>query len=149
MRVTTTPPLLQIPPLSCACASLRRAARAVTRLYDQELRSSGLEPTQFTLLMALDTAGETTQGQLGRILALDSTTLTRNLRLLLGRGFIRAARGRDRRERHLSLTPQGRQKFLHARPGWEKAQQRMKRSMGREKWEQLAEVLAEVARAAS
>ena len=39
-----------LPPLVCACASLRRAARAVTQAYDAELRTTGMNPTQFTLL---------------------------------------------------------------------------------------------------
>jgi DNA-binding MarR family transcriptional regulator len=134
--------------LSCACASLRRAARAVTRLYDQELRASGLKSTQFTLLMALRTAGNITQGQLGEILALDSTTLTRTLRILLRQGAIRAVPGQDRRERHLSLTAEGRQRFHRARPDWERAQRRLKSSLGQPEWQQLGEILAQVTQAA-
>jgi hypothetical protein len=49
-------------------------------MYNRELRSTGLELTQFTLLMALNLAGEITQGNLGKLLALDSTSLTRDLR---------------------------------------------------------------------
>jgi DNA-binding MarR family transcriptional regulator len=67
------------PVLPCACANLRRAARAVTRMYNRELQPSGLELTQVTLLMALDRTGEITQGNLGKLLALDSTSLTRML----------------------------------------------------------------------
>ena len=138
----------KLPLLPCACANLRRAARAVTRLYDEELRYTALEPTQFTLLMALDLAGEVTQGHLGRILALDSTTLTRTLRLLLARGWVRAAAGSDRRERYLSLTPQGRRKFRRAQPAWERAQQRLEGALGPAQWKSLAATLEEVARAA-
>jgi DNA-binding MarR family transcriptional regulator len=112
------------PILPCACANLRRAARAVTRLYDQELRGSGLNPTQFTLLMVLEIVGDVTQGELGRMLALDSTTLTRTLKLLLTRGSIRAVQRDDRRERHLSLTPSGRHRLHRAQPNWERAQKR-------------------------
>lgn len=146
MKVSSTAP--ELPTLSCACANLRRAARAVTRLYDLELRSTGLKPTQFTLLMALDAAGETTQGKLGEILALDSTTLTRTLGLLLKRGAIRAVQGDDRRERHLRLTAEGRQMFRRARPGWDTAQRRLKESLGKSDWEQLGKMLERVTQAA-
>lgn len=78
--------------LPCACANLRRAARAVTQLYDQELRGSGLKSTQFTPLEALAEIPGTTQGGLGDLLALDSTTLTRTLRPLIRRGWVRGAR---------------------------------------------------------
>ena len=137
-----------LPTLSCACANLRRAARAVTRLYDEELRGSGLKPTQFTLLMALDEAGETTQGKLGEILALDSTTLTRTLRPLVRRGAIRGIKGRDRRQWHFSLTAAGRRTFERARPNWQRAQRRLRESLGQSRWKQLAESLEQVTRAA-
>ena len=81
--------------LPCACANLRRAARAVTQLYDEELRGSGLKSTQFTLMQVLSEVAGTTQGGLGDFLALDSTTLTRTLRPLIRRGWVRGKPGRD------------------------------------------------------
>src|SRR5215472_11307924 len=69
-------------PLPCACANLRRAARIVSQRYDRKMRATGLKGTQFTLLQALTIAGEISQGKLGDILGLDSTTLTRTLALL-------------------------------------------------------------------
>ena len=62
------------------------AARAVTQLYNQELRPTGLELTQFTLVMALNATGEVTQGKLGQRLVIDSTTLTRSLAPLRAQG---------------------------------------------------------------
>jgi DNA-binding MarR family transcriptional regulator len=94
-----------LPELSCACANLRRAARAVTRLYDRELSPAGLELSQLTLLMTLDQTAEITQKALARLLAMDSTTLTRTLRPMLERGWIAATAGEDRRQKLLSLTP--------------------------------------------
>ena len=94
--------------LPCACANLRRAMRAVTQLYDGELRGAGLRVTQFTLLQSLAAAGPIRQGHLGDILALDSTTLTRTLRPLLKQGWVRGTHGSDRRVRYLELTPTGR-----------------------------------------
>ena len=49
------------PILPCACANIRRAARAVTHLYDQELSGTGLDATQFTIVMALSRTGEISQ----------------------------------------------------------------------------------------
>ncbi len=69
----------QVPMLPCACTNLRRAARAVTQLYDRELRGTGLGVTQFTLWQALAQAGELSQGRLGNGLPMDSATLTRTL----------------------------------------------------------------------
>ncbi len=69
-------PIIQLP---CACANLRRADRAVSQFYDAALRPSGLRITQFTLLQALTLASGISQKQLGELLQIDSTTLTRTL----------------------------------------------------------------------
>lgn len=121
--------------LPCACANLRRATRAVTQIYDQELRQVSLRSTQFTLLQVLDSTGKVTQGALGDLLAMDSTTLTRTLRLLVGKGWVRSLPGEDRRERHLLLTPAGRRQLDQARPHWERAQQRLRKVLGDSRWE--------------
>jgi DNA-binding MarR family transcriptional regulator len=133
--------------LPCACANLRRTARAVTRMYNRELRPAGLELTQFTLLMALNLTGETTQGDLGKLLALDTTSLTRMLRLLTKREWIGVKPGDDRRERLLRLTASGRQKLQQSLPHWEHAQRRLRRGLGETSWSQMGGLLAEVTRA--
>jgi DNA-binding MarR family transcriptional regulator len=136
-----------LPVLPCACANLRRTARAVTRMYNQELRATGLELTQFTLLMALNLTGETTQGNLGKLLALDTTSLTRMLRPLTKRGWVGVKAGDDRRQRLLRLTPAGRQKLEQSRPHWEHAQRRLQRGLGEASWTRMGGLLAEVTRA--
>src|ERR1700731_5293312 len=93
--------------LPCACQNLRRLSRVVTRIYDQELRRAGLEITQFGLLTALAAVGEANQKRLSAGFAMDSTTLTRTLGLLLKQGWVRAMRGKDRRGRPFSLTAAG------------------------------------------
>jgi DNA-binding MarR family transcriptional regulator len=123
--------------LPCACANLRRAARAVTQLYEEELRDSGLRATQFTLLQALGTSGAITQGRLGELLSLDSTTLTRTLRPLVKRGWARSLPGRDRRERYFQLTAAGQRELERARTQWERAQQRLRKVLGDTTWERL------------
>jgi DNA-binding MarR family transcriptional regulator len=75
----------------------KRVDRVVTRIYDQELRKAGLEITQFGLLTALAATGEANQKRLSAGFAMDSTTLTRTLGLLLKQGWVRVSRGRDRR----------------------------------------------------
>ena len=139
-------PELRLPALPCACANLRRAARAVTRIYNRELRAADLELTQYTLLMALGITGESPQGKLGRILALDTTTLTRMLGSLVKRGWIEGRPGGDRRQRLLRLTPSGERKLKQARPFWERAQERLRRDLGESNWDQMTGLLVEIAR---
>lgn len=124
-------------PLPCACANLRRAARVVTQLYDQALRPAGMRVTQFTLLQALARAGSISQGGLGELLGIDSTTLTRTLRLLRRQGWIEAERGEDRRRLRLRLTATGRREFRCAIPHWLSAQRRLRRALGERGWNEI------------
>ncbi len=137
-----------LPALPCACANLRRAARAVTRGYEAALKATGLTPTQHTLLQALELTGPSPQGALGELLAIDSTTLTRTLRPLERAGWVRAGSGEDRREVRWALTPRGRRRLERARPAWERAQARLRTQLGAEVWARLAADLAAVARVA-
>ena len=137
-------PLMELP---CFAANLRRAERAVSRLYASEIRKSGLEPTQFTLLTALARVEEARQGQLADRLAVDSTTLTRTLGRLEERGWVTSRRGDDRRERWFRITPSGSKRLESAIPHWEAAQRRMRRSLGSD-WSPLLKRLVRVTRAA-
>jgi DNA-binding MarR family transcriptional regulator len=133
-----------LPLMPCTCANLRRASRAVTRLYNRELQSDGIEITQFTLLMALDRTGELSQGKLGEILALDSTTLTRTLELLKKRGWVQAKEGHDRRMRFFRLTKAGQEKFRQSLRHWKRAQNHVQVALGEKMMGQLSGLLAEV-----
>lgn len=128
------------PVLPCMCASFRRTARALTQLYDQALRPLGLRATQFTILQALPLAGEVSQGQLGEMLAMDSTTLTRTLEIMGRHGWIAERRGADRRERRLRLAKAGETQFKHALPVWEKLQSRLRHKMGEQIWKNLLQL---------
>ena len=132
------------PVLPCMCASFRRASRAITHLYDEALRPLGLRATQFTILQALSLAGEVSQGELAQILAMDSTTLTRTLRIMGGEGWIAERRGEDRRERLLRLAKAGRYQFNRALPSWEKAQAQLGRQLGDKRWHALMKLTNEV-----
>jgi DNA-binding MarR family transcriptional regulator len=125
-----------IPQLPCTCATLRRTARALTQLYEDALRPFGMRATQFTVLQALSLAGEVTQGELGRILAMDSTTLTRTL-AVMGEKWIGRRRGDDKREWRLRIDMNGKAQLARALPAWQKVQEDVKQRMGAEPWEQL------------
>lgn len=127
------------------CASFRRASRVLTQHYEAALRPLGLRATQFTLLQALSLAGEVSQAKLGEILAIDSTTLTRTLAIIEGRGWISSRSGKDRRERRLSLSGAGGSQFERALPYWEKAQRELRARLGAKHWNHLLNLANEVA----
>jgi len=129
------------------CAGLRRASRALTQFYEEELRPVGLRATQFTILQTLSLAGEVTQRQLGRMLVMDSTTLTRTLKIMIRHGWIRQRRGADRREWRIRLSKNGEIQLKRALPRWEKAQARLRRQLGEGQWEALRKLTDSVTNA--
>jgi DNA-binding MarR family transcriptional regulator len=134
--------------LPCACQNLRRVTRVISRLYDQELRKTGLEITQFGLLTALAATEEANQKRLSEGFAMDSTTLTRTLRLLLKQGWVRVRRGKDRRERLFRLTQAGKRKMAEAQRYWERAEQRLRKELGDGGWKSMKQTVSRITEAA-
>ena len=126
-----------LPTLPCACASLRRAARLLTQRYEESLRPLGLRASQFTVLQTLSIVGEANQGELARMLAMDSTTLTRTLGIMTRSGWLARQHGNDRREWRFRLAPAGQKKLKQALPHWERVQETLRRKLGQTRWDAL------------
>lgn len=97
------------PPRNCRVYALTFGAPH-GRASDVQPRvaSFGVGIDQFTLLIALvDLTGEITQKGLGKLLAMDSLTLTPTLSFLVGRGWIWEEAGDERRQKLISLTADG------------------------------------------
>lgn len=133
-----------MPSLPCMCASFRRASRALTQAYDEALRPHGLRATQFAVLQALSFMGEVSQGSLGQVLAMDSTTLTRTLAIMRRHGWIAERRGNDRRERLLKLSKAGIDQLQRALPAWEAQQAQLGRQLGDKRWRALLKLTDQI-----
>lgn len=104
---------------SCLCLHVQRAARSLARRFDVALRPAGLTSGQFSLLMSLNRPQPPTMGQVARLLAMDRTTLTANLKPLERQGFVEVRAGEsDKRQRVLALTQSGRAVLAAAVPIW-------------------------------
>ncbi len=135
-----------LPDLHCACANLRRAARLVTQLYSQEMGE--LEPAQFALLSAIGSLPGSGQAPLARALGLDKTTLSRNLGLMERKGWLASAQTGDARERGYRLTRTGKRLLAATKPGWARAQARLRAAMQPEEWATTMRTINRAAEAA-
>ena len=118
----------------CVCNTLRMVTRAVTQLYDDVLRPSGLRVTQFSILAAIARMGEANLKVLEDMLAIDQTTLTRSLNLLERDGVIERASHPDGRIKAVRLTAKGRRALGIAPPLWAQAQDKILRELGPRAW---------------
>lgn len=104
---------------SCLCLHTQRAARALSRRFDEALRPAGLKSGQFSLLISLNRPEPPTIGSVARLLAMDRTTLTANLKPLERRGLLTVTPdAEDRRSRRLTLTASGLAVLEQAIPIW-------------------------------
>jgi DNA-binding MarR family transcriptional regulator len=131
------PPDVQAAVLRCTCFNLRKAARAVTQLYDEFLRSSGLRSTQFSLLMVIRGRGPIRITELAEMAVMDRTTLKRNVELLEREGLVRIEPGTDARVREVSLTAAAEKRLAQALPLWQRAQAYVTGELGQGRAERL------------
>jgi DNA-binding MarR family transcriptional regulator len=128
----------------CACFNIRKTARVITQLYDEALRPTGLRVTQFSIVMATRSLEPVTLSRLSGVMAMDRTTLTRNLRPLEREGLISIEPGKDRRERQVIVTTHGQQVLAKAIPLWERLQTRFAERFGPERLQQFFGDLSEL-----
>ena len=133
---------------SCASFNFRRAARAVTSLYDRAFEPFGIRSTQFSILVGIAKTQPTSISAVSGLLAIDRTTLTRSLRLLKKQGLLSVSDRSAKRQRFLTLTSKGERTLAASLPGWRKAQDRFVQSLGTDYWTNLRGELEKAAHTA-
>jgi len=121
----------------CACASLRRASRAVNRLYDLVLAPTGLRISQFLILSAIAESEEVAHCELARRFSASEETFSRRLASARKSGWVQMTID-ARRRRVYRLTESGHALVRLALPSWERAQERLCRQLGEQDWDTLA-----------
>jgi DNA-binding MarR family transcriptional regulator len=109
---------------ACLGYRTRRLARTVTRLYNDCLRPLGLNITEMNLMAAIAAHGSVQPAKLGRAMALEKSTLSRNSSRLVDRGWVEIRDHQDGPGVLLALTERGNEMLLRALPAWQEAQQR-------------------------
>jgi len=109
------------------------------------MKTSGILPTQFTLLVATRARGPITISNMAEVLVMDRTTLTRNLKPLEREGLVSVAPGKDdQRSREVSLTSKGLKQLEQAFPLWQEAQRRIKSALGASRLDRMLDDLTAV-----
>ena len=99
------------------------ASRLVTKRYDRALAPAGLSTNAYSILARLDGEGPLSVGSLAARLAMDRSTLSREVEPLISAGLVSAAHDdSDRRRRILDLSSEGAARVSGARPLWAQAQ---------------------------
>ena len=128
----------------CVGFNTRRATRLITQYYDKALAPAGLRSTQYSLLNALSMLGETSMQDISTIMAMDRTTLTRNLSPLVKKGLVKVSVGSDRRSRPITVTSKGKSTLEKALPYWQEAQSHILDAVGADQWDTMMRGLHQI-----
>ena len=130
----------------CNNATLRRAARKLSRFYDDVISPSGLKGTQYGLLYQIHVGNEPAMGAIAAALVMDLSALGHTLKPLIRDGFLETfADPNDRRIKRVRLTPLGLVKLDEVMKLWHVAQQRFEDVVGKEQAANLREALDGIA----
>ena len=130
---------------NCTCFNVRRVARVITQFFEAEAGRQGLRPTQTPILRALQAKDGWTMAELSEWLAMERTTLVRNLRPLQRDGLVRARGGGRGIHVELFITEKGRAALARRFPAWRSAQNKVVATLGKGRWSQILRDLEEVA----
>jgi DNA-binding MarR family transcriptional regulator len=128
----------------CNCLNLRRAAQSITKVYDRFLESSGLKISQYSLIRNIGRLEPVNVSDLALELKLDRTTLVRNLKPIEEKGLIADLSFKGARDRQLVLTDAGKNALSAATLLWQKAQQYIENTIGREDIQTLSTLLLKI-----
>jgi DNA-binding MarR family transcriptional regulator len=131
----------ELQPAQCTLFRLRRTTRRITQIYDRHLAPLGLRVTQYSLLGSLMGQPPLPIGAFAEIMAMDRTTLTRNIRPLVRAGWVALSAGDDRRQRTIALTAEGKAMFRRAVPLWRQAENELRTAVGTDAVGQLQRLL--------
>ena len=116
---------------NCLMGRARLLARVLTGIYEEHLRPFGLKASQLNLLLVVAQAGPVRRSEIGRVIHLDASTLTRNLAVMLSNGWIEEVQDHaDGRGLPLAVTKSGEALLAEVVPVWRKAQQRAQELLG-------------------
>ena len=121
----------------------------MTKHYGQFMAATGLEPTQYSLLVACSLTGGATVTKLAEAFVMDRSALARNLAVMEKRGLVKVKPGEDRRTRKVALTAFGEATLANALPHWRKAQDSVETKFGAERLQKLLSELRALINATS
>ena len=116
----------------CIAYRIRALNRVITHLYDSALKPFGITVNQTTMLAMLTLVGKAGPGEIGRVLHMEKSTISRNLERMRKNGWIEVNAGDSGPVRIVTVTLAGRKLLAALYPEWEEAQAAAARILGDE-----------------
>lgn len=128
----------------CACTALRKASRAITRLYDTAILPAGMTTPQFAILRAIARENGKPLSRLAEEMVMDRSTLYRAIAPLVRQGWLTIENASSGRTKRALLTDAGHAAIEHAAPHWEAAHAKFIQAFGADRWNAVSKAIAEL-----
>lgn len=135
---------MEKPKRACYCINLRRAANAVSAMYDAHLAPLGITINQYSILRGVGRIAPCSVSELAKHLDLDRTSLVRMLKPLVIQGLVLDQAEKGRRSRQLCLSNTGQKTVEKGFSLWCAAQAELKQHTGEAETKHLMSILAQL-----
>jgi DNA-binding MarR family transcriptional regulator len=132
--------------LPCACTTIRKASRALSRIYDEALAPAGLTVAQLGVLRAINRGAKDGEplSRLAETLVMDRTSLYRALRPMARSGWLLIKDAPKGRTKVVQLSKAGVRATARAAEYWETAQSRVIGEFGVHRWATLQKAMTDL-----
>lgn len=107
----------------CHCTNMRQISRKITNIYDEFLKPSNLNVTQYSLISNLKRVQPIKMNDFSKVVKLDRTTLVRNLKPLINLSLIEIKSIDKSKAQLLELSQKGIELQNEGYKYWQKAQE--------------------------
>jgi len=133
----------------CLSVRVRRLSRVITRIYDAAFAPLGVNTAQMNLLAAIALTGGARAADLTRVLEVEKSTLSRDLKRMEQLGWVHSRAASGKRGRTVALTPAGSRLVIAMEKVWSEAQLAAEKELGRDSFARLRHALPSPVRSAS
>ena len=114
---------------TCVAVRARLISRAISRTFDAALRPFGVSTAQMNILVAVQFMEQTTAKKIGAVLALEKSTVSRNVQIMITKGWLHETPELGRKKL-LTVTDTGRSLLEDLSGAWAGAQAKVINQIG-------------------
>ena len=143
MKKIATPNFDRINPATCVNAKIRRLHRKINAIYMEKFKPYGIQGSMLSILFIIGKQSTINQKTLADLLVLDPSTMSRDVKKLVSKGWVKVSKGEDTRSSELSITVAGCLLLEEIAPIWEKLHNKVSELLGNFSVQQI-DVITEV-----
>jgi len=139
-----TPNFDSIQPQLCINAKLRKLHRLLNTAYQSKINPFGLRGSMLSILFMIGKKKNINQKSIAEALVLDQSTISRDLKRLIQKGWVQVSKGADSRNSELSLTTEGYLLLEEVSPIWAALHQKVEAILGTFNIQQIDQIIGAI-----